>query len=80
MNNKQQFDGDDQSVQISKNKKKKVRFWSIVCAVAFLFMGLIEVAVMEFFTVKFTVIYLSVMGSLSVVSFIVWLISNRKTY
>ena len=80
MNNEQQFDDEDRSVQTPKSKKSKVGFWSIVCAVAFLFMGLIEVAIMDFFTVKFTVIYLSVMGSLSVVSFIVWLISNRKTH
>ena len=79
MNNKQQFDDEVQSAQTPKNKKSKVGFWSIVCAVAFFFMGLIEVAVMEFFTVKFTVIFVSVMGSLTVLSLIVWLISNRKT-
>lgn len=79
MNNEQQFDDEDRSAQTPKSKKSKVGFWSIVCAVAFFLIGAIEVAFMEFFTVRFTVIFVSIMGGLSAVSLIVWLISNRIT-
>lgn len=79
MNDERQPDDENQSMQLPKHKWSKINFWSIVCAVVFFFMGLIEVAVMEFFSIKFTVIFVSVMGSLAVLSLIVWFISNRKT-
>lgn len=73
-------DDDRQSDRKSSGKWNRINFLSIILAVAFLLIGLLEVAVMEFFTLKFTVIFASIMGGLALLSAIVWFISNKKLH
>ncbi len=70
----------DSEKQMCENRKNiwyKVNFYSVISAVACFLIGIVELSLMNFFTDGFTVVFLSVMGSLTFISGIIWIVSNR---